>query len=386
MAETDKVRFLCPNCKNQLKAPAAYMGRRASCKSCGESFIIPDVNATADHRSVALGGATSLVEGPPTETFQDARTLSGQGGAFDQALRERDEVRAELEQVRAEAASVLRDLEEARAALAGSTSALDESARLRAERDELSDRLGEVQSRVASLGQQANEASDQLQAARAETERLKDELRASREAAETVRAELAARQAELDALRSQAETDQNELRRLRDECQHLGEDRDRLDKALLEAEDARRTLLDTHRDELAHWREQHRAAAALAEDHGRLVEKARGELDAQLHSTERERRSWSDERDRLQVDLDAARGAHASAVSDARNQQEAAASHAEELTRERDQATSTVDRLESELNDLRTEMVDLKDELAQAQDFRHQIRTFLSGLGIKLPS
>ena len=342
-----------------------------------------------------------------------------------------DELRAQLEQARSDAASDLTRLgQEAKEA----RSTWD------AERQSLvadwEGRWRQADGDARRLGEDAVTVERELQSARAEAEGLRGEHQTARDELEALRAELAAARAGAEAMerqidearsaseaekarldaernaarqegeahRARADEAHAELATLRGECQRLRTDGSRLDEALREIEAAQRSQAEEHSRELAQWRDKHQAASEHAKAHWQLAEGFRGDLetarrqgdeaaraavealDALRREREAERSEFEALSDRLHTAVADTRSERVQAIAEVEGRLHAASERAERLARDIEVASSTRSRLEKELAEAKTLSDDLQAQLAQANSFRHQMRTFLAGLGIKLPS
>lgn len=97
---------------------------------------------------------------------------------------------------------------------------------------------------------------------------------------------------------------------------------------------------------------------------------------------EREKQSWSTERD----DLAAQSTHHQKDSGEQIDRLRAAEDRAGQLLEELRLASAARDEHENALQQIGVELAELKVAFANSQDFKHQIKSFLSGLGIKLPS
>jgi chromosome segregation ATPase len=344
---------------------------------------------------------------------------------------ETDDLRSRLEQARSDAASDLARLgQEAREA----------RATWDAERQSLvadwEGRWRQAESDARRLGEDAGRWERELQSARAGSEDLRVQHRKALDDLEAVRGEFAAARAGSEALerqihearsasagekarldaellaarqeseahRARADAAHAELETLRGECQRLRTDGTRLDEALREIEAAQRAQAEEHCREVAQWHDKHQEASQQAEAHRRLAEGFRGELEtarrqgdeatrAAVEALDAHRREREAERSelealsrRLQTDVADARSAQVQAVAEVEGRLHSASERAEQLTRDLEEAGSARSRLEKELTEARTVIGDLREQVAEANTFRHQIRTLLAGLGIKLPS
>ena len=77
---------------------------------------------------------------------------------------------------------------------------------------------------------------------------------------------------------------------------------------------------------------------------------------------------------------------HDQALAELEGRAQAASDRAEELKRSIDEAAGDRTRLVSENAALTNQVNALREELDESQDFGRRLKTFLSGLGIRLPS
>src|SRR5262249_1484562 len=136
------------------------------------------------------------------------------------------------------------------------------------------------------------------------------------------------------------------------------------------------SLAGSHRAELESERQAREAAAREAEA---TLATVRRDWDS-------ERSDWATERARIDSAARDAQAENERVVSGLNEQVKAATERGDALAREADGLTAARAQLDSELERSRKEVQSLQAQLLQAQDFKHQIRTFLAGLGIRLPS
>jgi chromosome segregation ATPase len=341
-----------------------------------------------------------------------------------------DDLRSQLEQAQADAASDLarlgQEADEARATWDAERQPLlaDWEGRWRqadGDAKRLSEDAGSLERVLQSARAEAEDLRGEHQKARDDLETLRAELEAARAGSEALErqiheagsasegekarldAELHAARQEGEAHRARADEAHAELATQRGECQRLRTDGTRLDEGLREIESAQRSQAEEHCREIAQWRDKHQAASQQAEAHWRLAEGFRGELEAarqqgdeagraavealDAHRRERaaERAEFEALSDRLHTAVADTRSAQVQALAEVEGRLHTASERAEQLARDFEEAGSARARLEKELAEARTLIGDLKDQLALANTFRSQIRTFLSGLGIKLP-
>jgi chromosome segregation ATPase len=453
---SDHIRTTCPNCRSVLRVRSEYVGKRVVCKHCGDRFTVtePTAEMTSDFQSVAFGHSPPTA-GLPTETYPELTSLAGLTETIEKVNREGARLRSELEKARAQSTRLQQDLEAARREAAEAEAARaecdqlrldldasnDEALRLRSEVDDLTSLAEQLRAEheadLATFGQEAEETrrswdsertsmtadwESRWQSSEAEAAQLNDEVGAlgrrleeARDSAEAARDDAQTEKARLDAavetarteaegLRSQLGETHKELDQLRGECQRLRTDGSRLDEAMREAEAAHRSEVEALRREVGQLREQHAAAGRQAEEHTRLAESLRGDLEStrkqkeeaaraaaealEQHRNEHlgDRQEWNAERDRISAESSAARDSHVQAFADLEGRHTSLAETHEGLAKELEQATAARAQLEAEVAEVRKENEEVKAQLVLAQDFRHQIRTFLAGLGIKLPS
>ena len=329
----------CPNCGNPLRIRREYLGKRAACKHCGHVFTLVDPEQASAPARPHQAGGTATWELP---------TLPEPGSEPDPEL---------VETVR----RLKDENHDLRNRLNRAELAVDELARA-----EL--RLSETRAAMEALASRHSEAEDGLAASRREVEELTARIEAARRAHEEhvagleVKAE--ALEHEREEARRQWESERATLAsdwdsRLADAARGHDEARARLDSL----DEAHRTLHD------AHAALQARSAEA-AESHSAEADRLRAELDA-LRASSAARPSA----DEAPPTADVAAG-YEREIASLSELVRVGGERADALARE----------IELEREWARREVEALKFQVAQDQAFKQEMRTFLGGLGIKLPT
>jgi chromosome segregation ATPase len=382
---SDSIRIACPNCQKTLRIPPEYLGKKAQCKRCGEVFRL-----TAPEPSAAAASDF----GAETEAKIVERSHE-----LDEARAEVESLRGQLaeEQAKAEAeiAGLRRELDEAsrrrdterQSVEADWQSRLDasesDSAKLRDEADSLRGELEACRSDVENLKlrleSETVRLNGELGTHRAEIESLKTQMTAE---AERLNGEVAGHLETISGLRAEVGQSQLEVERVLGEWDRLRVEGTRLSTALSDAETARQEDFERLTQEIERLRGEASAASARAEEQLRLVKLLRAEIDDGKREREAELSAWSADRERLT----ASEAERRQRVTELEAGLDEETRKAESLSAMLEESTAKQSALELELDEGRKATDELKVQLAQANDFRHQIRTFLGGLGIKLPS
>ena len=373
---SDPIRIACPHCQKSLRVRSEYLGKKVQCNQCGQTFTI----ATPGDGDLS----TDESRGQP-----DTKTAALKN-ELDAMKAEAESLRSQLSVLQAEDSRQNRKLETSEAAA--------ETHRLDAEvlRGQLAEEKTGSAAEIASLRRELDEAhrgwvaerqsieSDWMARhgdARADAARLREESGA-------VHRELDQAHAEMDRLkhRLDAETDHHgdEARELKAESEALaarfetisgGLEAERARSATLLSElEGARTQLE-HRDgEMERLRNLVSEAECLSQEQSRLAETLRSELESERRerAVDRERPIFSDTEKNRHV------AALAESLVGLSHDPEIESTPNEGIPRDRS-------ALESELAENAKTIDDLKSQLLQANDFRQQMRTFLAGLGIKLP-
>lgn len=83
------VSFTCPECKAQLKGPAAMQGKKARCKKCEHVFILK-ANAPASSPPPAPKGKTAKPSPPAPKTAPTAPKKPSESGAITYSFKDED--------------------------------------------------------------------------------------------------------------------------------------------------------------------------------------------------------------------------------------------------------------------------------------------------------
>jgi chromosome segregation ATPase len=126
--------------------------------------------------------------------------------------------------------------------------------------------------------------------------------------------------------------------------------------------------------------------ARALERHTAGVQAAQSEIASLRASWDSERASSADTLSRGEAEARATGEAHAQSVAQFEERVKALSDRVDELTRDVEQAAAERTRLETENGVLNNQVKALQADLHQSQDFGKSIKSFLSGLGIRLPN
>ena len=386
---SDHIAIACPNCLQTLNVRSEYLGRRATCKHCKAVITLKNSQeAKAPSGKVegsAHGTGTTLWEPKPSADLeQELRAEIDRLKRYITSIsKERDALRADFEETRAnltDARATVERLQGVETELSIARGNLEESTagaeRMVAELEAANRRHEGLQDELQTEhATRHHEALSQAETNRVEAETWKsghDEMAREHGAATRLFDEERSRiQADLDRLAFENETLNTQLSetqtRFRNEAESL---QSRLSELENERESLSADLADSKRgfDELSMTNHAIDSEIEKLRSFSESLENERGVLRESLTAAE-EKGHW--------LESETLRGLQEST--------ESLETRVKLLTGELDEKRARNAELETEIE--RRVQDGQRDHrlLLQAQEFKAQIRTFLSGLGINLP-
>ncbi len=383
----DHIRVACPKCGASLKIRVAYAGRRGSCKHCGGIFTIPSGQeketpaATAESRH---GTGTDLWEPKPsTDPEQNLKAEVERLKRYITSItREREALRGDAVLVRAElvhASQTIAHLETVEGDLASSRVAAEEA---RARADQLATELEQSKAEVDRLNNELNRNRTEFDAAIDAWERRHDASRTEHESKHHEVATLS------DSHRLEAETwktRHDDARQAHDESTREFEEnidavraeRDRLTSHNASLKSQQDTTESRHQMEFSETRTEKEALERELATHSERV----NDLEHRLEEEANLRACSERATEELRVTL--------ANLADLPRENVETIQGLEERLRHRTEEVHESNRhraeLENELSRKKAESEEFQNQISRAHEFKLQIRSLLSPLGINLP-
>ena len=421
-------RLSCPNCAQSLRIRDEYAGLKVACKHCGAAFVFdpkavgvePEAGAQtkplvapAEQPDPAMQVAVERLESENTKLRDELnaalRVSVSSKKTLAEAIAERDRLISAIDASVKEVKTLTSDLADARRTLADEPTRRDavlekqrvEFAAVHQERDSARAADSAESSRALAAIEKEHESTlqsvrDEFQAARQEwdanhatllaqaeererastssTERFTKEVESLRtqlaDAIDRAKAEDLRFHSELDAARNEIEVLRGDLTRVRGEHEFATSDAGPLATERLRLISEHESARAAHAAEVAHLSSERDTHSSQADAFRREVEEMARLLD------------------QTRSDLDAGRLAlsdHEETIAGLHIRAEANEAQVQALTKELESAVADSAEVSERLASAQTAVQALELELSESKKFKNQIRTFLSGLGIRLP-
>ncbi len=384
---SDEIRVACPKCSAALKIRAEYAGRRGSCKHCGGIFTIP-----------------SRQDGPTPAATGESRHGTGTALWEPKASTDTEQnLKAEVERLKRYITSITREREALRVDAVQVRAQLVDSRQTTSRLETVEEELAATRVAADKARSEADLLAGELEQSKAEVDRLTNEHSKNRTEFD---AAIQGWEHRLDALRTEHESKQHEVmtlsesHRLKAETWKTRHDDSRNDheestRQFEEKSEALRADLDrltrqnaSLKSQLDTTESRHQLEISETRTEKETLEGELGTLSERVEDLERRLKEETNLRANAERETEELRVTLANSALLPNENVEAIESLEERLrlmTEEVHESNRRRLELENELSRKRADAEAFQYQIAKANEFKLQIRSLLTPLGINLP-